>query len=97
MTSNSKLNLNLHLNPVKILLTAQKLALRIQDRFPDSGISGLGRNLSDVAGVTVQQVELARRPIIGLRIMAWLPVFFVVCWIMSVIAHLTLWNRPLGS
>jgi hypothetical protein len=76
MTSNSKLNLNLHLNPVKILLTAQKLALRIQDRFPDSGISGLGRNLSDVAGVTVQQVELARRPIIGLRIMAWLLIGF---------------------
>ena len=32
-----------------------------------------------------------------IRIMAWLPVFFVVCWFMSVIAHLILWNRPLGS
>ena len=40
-----------------------------------------------------QAATLSRR----IRIMAWLPVFFVVCWIMSVIAHLILWNRPLGS
>ena len=32
-----------------------------------------------------------------IRIMSWLPVFFVVCWILSVVAHLMLWNRPLGS
>ncbi len=32
-----------------------------------------------------------------IRIMSWLPVFFVVCWILSVVAHLLLWNRPLGS
>jgi hypothetical protein len=76
MTSNTKLHLKLHLNPVKILLTAQKLALRIQDRFPDSGISGLARDLSDVAGMTVRQVEFARRPIIGLRILAWLLIGF---------------------
>lgn len=32
-----------------------------------------------------------------IRIMAWLPVFFVGCWVLSVIAHLLLWNRPLGG
>lgn len=32
-----------------------------------------------------------------IRIMSWLPVFFVVCWILSVVAHLLLWNRPLGT
>ena len=32
-----------------------------------------------------------------IRIMSWLPVFFVVCWILSVVAHLLLCNRPLGS
>lgn len=68
MASNPKL----HLNPEKLLLTAQKLSLRIQDRFPDSGISLLCHDLEDVASVTVRQVELAGRPIIGLRIMAWL-------------------------
>lgn len=30
------------------------------------------------------------------RIMSWLPVFFVCCWAVSVVAHAILWNRPLG-
>lgn len=37
--------------------------------------------------------KLSRR----MRIMAGLPVFFVLCWIMSVIGHLIVWNRPLGQ
>lgn len=32
-----------------------------------------------------------------MRIMAGLPVFFVLCWIMSVVGHLIVWNRPLGQ
>jgi hypothetical protein len=32
-----------------------------------------------------------------IRIMSWLPVIFVMCWILSVVAHLMLWNRPLGG
>jgi hypothetical protein len=31
-----------------------------------------------------------------IRIMTWLPVFFMVAWIISVVAHAILWNRPLG-
>src|SRR5262245_10364294 len=30
------------------------------------------------------------------RIMSWLPVFFVVGWAVSVIAHAWLWRQPLG-
>jgi hypothetical protein len=30
------------------------------------------------------------------RIMAWLPVFFVACWVVSLVAHVILWSRPLG-
>lgn len=30
------------------------------------------------------------------RIMAWLPVFFVGCWVVSLVMHLLLWSRPLG-
>lgn len=30
------------------------------------------------------------------RIMTWLPVFFVVSWAVSVVTHLVLWGRPLG-
>src|SRR5262245_1577462 len=31
-----------------------------------------------------------------IRIMAWLPVFFVACWAVSVVAHVILWSQPLG-
>jgi hypothetical protein len=31
-----------------------------------------------------------------IRIMGWLPVFFVLCWIVSVVAHALLWNHALG-
>jgi hypothetical protein len=31
-----------------------------------------------------------------IRIMTWLPMLFVVGWLLSVVAHLWLWSRPLG-
>lgn len=40
-----------------------------------------------------QPAMLSRR----IRIMAWLPAFFVLCWIMSVIGHVLAWNQPLGT
>ena len=45
-------------------------------------------------------VEASRKPAKlsrRMRIMAGLPVFFVLCWILSVIGHLIVWNRPLGQ
>src|SRR5262245_30918604 len=30
------------------------------------------------------------------RIMTWLPIFFVACWAVSVVAHVVLWSQPLG-
>lgn len=37
--------------------------------------------------------ELSQR----VRIMSWLPIFFVGCWAASAVVHLILWNRPLGQ
>jgi hypothetical protein len=31
-----------------------------------------------------------------IRIMCWLPVFFVMCWAVSVVGHAMLWGQPLG-
>ena len=31
-----------------------------------------------------------------IRIMYWLPILFVVAWLVSVVAHVMMWNRPLG-
>lgn len=30
------------------------------------------------------------------RIMTWLPVLFVTCWVVSLVMHAALWNQPLG-
>jgi len=30
------------------------------------------------------------------RIMTWLPVLFVVSWVVSLVAHVYLWSQPLG-
>lgn len=59
------------LDPVRILETSRTLTIRIEERFPGSGLAALSRELSEIAGSTVQQVELANRPAIGLRIAAW--------------------------
>jgi len=32
-----------------------------------------------------------------IRIMAWLPAFFVLCWVVSIVGHLLVWNQPLGT
>jgi hypothetical protein len=31
-----------------------------------------------------------------IRVLSWLPPFFVVCWAVSVVIHILLWNNPLG-
>ncbi|MFO0976119.1 MAG: hypothetical protein U0996_06945 [Planctomycetaceae bacterium] len=32
-----------------------------------------------------------------IKIMSSLPVFFIVCWFLSIVAHLLLWSKPLGT
>ena len=31
-----------------------------------------------------------------IRIMTWLPIIFVVSWVVSAVAHVVLWGQPLG-
>lgn len=62
----------LHLDDDKILDTAETLALRVQERFPDSGLGRLASDLAEVARHTVSNVARTSRPIIGLRVAAWL-------------------------
>ncbi len=51
----------------------------------------LQEEISDQA--SPKPAKLSRR----MRIMARLPVFFLLCWILSVVGHLIIWNRPLGQ
>lgn len=48
------------------------------------------RQPPDATGKTVSH---SRR----IRIMSWLPAFFTFAWAASVIAHVLLWTKPLGT
>lgn len=60
------------LDPLKIFSTCQMLSLRIEERFPGSGLSRLSLDLAEIAANTVRQVERANRPAVGLRVAAWI-------------------------
>lgn len=48
---------------------------------------------SDDGETEKEAAALSRR----IKIMSSLPAFFIVCWIVSVIAHVLLWGRLLGT
>lgn len=47
--------------------------------------------------LTADASNAATAPSQRVRIMSWLPIFFVGCWAASTVIHLVLWNRPLGQ
>lgn len=51
----------------------------------------LAELMSDQPGK--EAAPLSRR----IKIMSSLPVFFILCWTASLIAHAMLWGKPLGS
>lgn len=89
-------NNHLHLDPQRILETARKLSLRVEERFPGSSIAGLSRELAKVAGVTVVQVERARRPSVGLRVAAWVLIGLGLTMAVEIAKHLHT-NFDLGN
>lgn len=71
-----------------------------------AGVSLIGLIVSVLWCVCTREAMAERHPadptatVVGptrrVRIMAWLPVFFVACWVVSLVAHLILWGQPLG-
>lgn len=53
----------------RILITLEKLRLRIQERFPGSGLGTVADELSQVAGEVESLLEKLRRPIWELRLL----------------------------
>lgn len=86
----------MHLDPERILETAEKLARRVDERFPESSIARLSFDLSKVARVTVVQVERARRPIVWLRVAAWLLISLGIILAIEISKHLHT-NFDLGN
>ena len=58
----------LHLEPNRIIETIERLARRIDERFPGSGLSNLGQQLHLIATETKDNLDEIERPIWTLRI-----------------------------
>jgi hypothetical protein len=62
------------LRPTHILSTLDKLRMRIEERFPDSGLGKVAGELSEVATAVVQLVEQLPKPLWPIRIVTFLAI-----------------------
>lgn len=72
------------LRPTQILETLEKLRMRIEERFPASGLGKVAGELSEVAAAIVQLVEQLPRPLWPIRIVTFLAIGLLVgltCWL----------------
>lgn len=78
------------LDPRLILHTATRLSLRVQTRFPESGLSGVAVQLTNIAKKAEETSEWISRPIKPLRIL----VVALSALILTALG-ITLWTLPL--
>ena len=62
----------------KIVSTIELLEARIEERFPDSGLRKVCRQLGEVAVNMKDRAEWIRRPVHWLRILTWVVCLFIV-------------------
>ncbi len=84
------------LKPAAILSTLDKLRLRIDERFPGSGLGKVATELSEVAAGIVQLVEQLPRPIWAIRILTFLAIGLLVGLAVWVCVF-TIRNIPAGE
>ncbi|MHC4893685.1 MAG: hypothetical protein ACYTFV_10030 [Planctomycetota bacterium] len=58
---------NDRLDPLRLRQTLEELCLRIEERFPDSGLAGVARQLFEIAGESDRTLAWIERPSYGLR------------------------------
>lgn len=75
-----------HLHPTRIIETIHALGMRIEERFPGSGLSRVARQQLGIARNTLARVEWVRRPILWVRA----AVGFVILLIVSLVAGIAL-------
>lgn len=66
------------IDPTKLILTISKMADRVEDHFPSSGLASVANEVAAVAEGTVARVAEIKRPRMGLRIMVGLMVVLVI-------------------
>jgi hypothetical protein len=57
------------LQPERIVVTAESLAVRVKERFPESGLSKVAAELSEVAHLAKERCVEIRRPHVPLRVL----------------------------
>lgn len=66
------------IDPTKLILTISKMADRVEEHFPASGLSSVANEVAAVAEGTVARVTEIKKPRMGLRIIVGLMVLLVV-------------------
>lgn len=74
----------------RIIATVAALRARIEERFPGSGLGRIAEQLLRIAEVTAARVVWVQRPLVWLRVVAWV----VVLALVAVVYGLVLRVRP---
>ena len=80
----------LALDPAKIVGTVEALSQRIEERFPQSGLSRVCRQLLDIAHQAKARAGWIAQPIVGLRIGAWVLAALIVAGLAGTFMQLPL-------
>jgi len=66
------------IDPTKLILTTNKMADRVEEQFPKSGLSSVANEVAAVAEGTVARVAEIKKPRLGLRVLVGIMVFLVI-------------------
>ena len=66
------------IDPTKLILTISKMANRVEEQFPSSGLSAVANEVAAVAEGTVARIAEIKKPRIGLRIGVGIMVLLVL-------------------
>ncbi|MFM7594479.1 MAG: hypothetical protein ACKO85_22015, partial [Isosphaeraceae bacterium] len=80
----------IQLDPAKILATSATLALRVDERFPESGLAKLASELAEIARGTVRNIERSGRqiPILRFGVLFFIFVSILLISLMTRYVHL---------
>ncbi len=66
------------IDPTKLILTTSKMADRVEEHFPKSGLASVANEVAAVAEGTVARVAEIKKPRLGLRILIGIMVLLVI-------------------
>lgn len=80
----------------QIVSTIDRLTIRIVDRFPGSGLGGVGTRLLAIANQAASRAEWIERPIYSLRLISALLVLLILAGIAATVVNLKIPDGGIG-